>query len=212
MSFQSKYCYPGSSVLINNKGIKEQDILDKVEALYTARRLLQLQKKPLQGNFDLKHLKAIHHYIFQDVYPFAGELRNENIAKGNFRFADARFIEPAASELFSNLKIEKQLSGCAHKEFIDRVAYYMAEINVLHPFREGNGRAQREFIRTLALRNGYDLDWSIPDKDKVLNASKLSTSDHRFLNEIISCGITNEKPNIALKKSFRRGPSLELDR
>lgn len=201
-SYQSRYCYPGSDVLINNFNTKDQKQLDILEAGFTAKRLMDLQKKPLKGIFDLKHLQNIHKYIFHDIYPFAGEIRTENIGKDSFRFALSKFIEPAAEELFLGLKNENYLSGQDFKEFAERAAYYMAEINVLHPFREGNGRAQREFIRTLAVRNGYELNWSLVPKEIVLDASIKSKDDHLLLANVIEKCIEYPEPNFAIKKSY----------
>jgi cell filamentation protein len=95
----SKYCYPGSDVLINIPGLRDQKQLDAYERLVTADRLRQLELRPLKGNFDLEHLCSIHKFIFKDIYPFAGELRNEDISKGNFRFAHFRFIVPQTNQL-----------------------------------------------------------------------------------------------------------------
>ena len=88
----------------------------------------------------------------------------------------------------------------------------MAEINVLHPFREGNGRTQREFIRTLAIRNGFELDWSRENKDEVLHASIRSKDDYTDLAKVIEHSITNTEPNIAIKKSFTRMNEKSFDR
>ena len=198
--------------MINKFNLTEQTKLEKMETFVTAKRLLDLQKKPMQGNFDLKHLKMIHQYIFQDIYSFAGKLRTENIAKDSFMFANAIHIEDAAKELFKELRTEKRLSGLPFEEFCDRAGYYMTEINVLHPFREGNGRAQREFIRTLALKNGYYLDWTKVNSEKMLSASKLSTVDYTKLSEVINTCITNFEPSKELKKQYDRDNENELER
>lgn len=211
-NFQSRNCYPGSNVLINKFEQKDQDKLDLLEVGFTAKRLMDLQKKPLKGNFDLNHLQALHKYIFQDVYKFAGTSRTENIYKDSFRFADARFIESSAEDLFKRLQNENHLTGLTKKEFSERAAFYMAEINVLHPFREGNGRTQREFIRTLAVRNGFELDWSRENKDQVLHASIRSKEDFTDLAKVIDNSITNEEPIIAMKKSFIRTTERQFDR
>jgi cell filamentation protein len=92
--FDSKYCYPGNDVLINIPGLRDQKQLEAYERMVTADRLRMLELRPLKGNFDLKHLCQIHKFIFKDIYPFAGELRNEEISKGNFLVAHFRFIEP----------------------------------------------------------------------------------------------------------------------
>ncbi|WP_179223576.1 Fic/DOC family protein [Paenibacillus tyrfis] len=143
---QSKYCYPGTDVLINYAGIRDEEQLKVFESIVTANRLAQLILTPTLGNFDLTHLKSIHHHIFQDVYPFAGKLRTEDIVKDTFRFAPMQFLESSATDLFRDLAKEKFLKDLPMADFAKRASHYMAEINVLHPFREGNGRPCTEGI------------------------------------------------------------------
>ena len=166
------YCYPGSSVLRNKLGLKDQDQLDQYEAEITALRLVEVQEKPIKGHFDLDHLKKLHFQIFQDVYDWAGEIRTVDISRGASRFAHAQYIEPAAKTLFANLKKENELKGLILDDFSLRAAHYLSEINVLHPFREGNGRAQRAFITQLCRDAGYDLDYSDLEQDELFDAMK----------------------------------------
>lgn len=154
--FDPVYCYPGLDVLKNKLNIRDRNKLRIIERKLTMLRLLDLIQNPLTGKFDLEHLKAIHKYIFQDIYTWAGELRTVDIGKGNM-FCHVAYIEYQASTLFNRLKQESYLRGLSREAFAKRAAFYLAEINALHPFREGNGRAQREFIRTLALVNGFTL-------------------------------------------------------
>ncbi|WP_257132400.1 Fic/DOC family protein [Bacillus thuringiensis] len=200
---QSKYCYPGTDVLKNKMDYQDNDLLKSFETIMTGVRIAELQAKPITGNFDLKHLQEIHKYIFQDVYPFAGKLREENIAKGSFQFAHASFLKDQATELFKQLKDENTLKGLKIDEFSNRAAHYMAEINVLHPFREGNGRTQREFIRCLALSNGYSLEWERERKEAVFNASVKSVLDPTDLSKIIKNTITNHDPDLKIAKQFK---------
>ena len=167
------YCYPGSSVLKNKIGIRDLERLHEMERKLTMLRILELLDKPVRGAFDLKHLQAIHAYIFQDVYDWAGELRKVDIAKGNM-FCNAMFLSGQAEEIFGKLKAEDYLYGLDEDNFAVRLAYYFSEINALHPFREGNGRSQREFIRCLALHNGYVINFVNADKDEMLEASRKS--------------------------------------
>lgn len=167
------YCYPGSSVLKNKIGIRDLERLHEMERKLTMLRILELLDKPVRGAFDLKHLQAIHAYIFQDVYDWAGELRKIDIAKGNM-FCNAMFLSEQAEEIFGKLKAEDYLHGLDEDNFAVRLAYYFSEINALHPFREGNGRSQREFIRCLALHNGYVINFVNADKDEMLEASRKS--------------------------------------
>ena len=150
----SNYCYKDSNVLINKLDIHDEKLLQKYEAKITAAKLLALRQKGIIGNFDAEHLNKIHTYLFEDIYPFAGKYRNENIAKGIFRFAEYEYIEPELQKLMKQLKDENYLSNLSKEKLSERLAYYLSELNVLHPYREGNGRTTREFIRELALKNG----------------------------------------------------------
>ena len=123
--------------------------------------------------------------MFEDIYPFAGKFREENIGKGEFRFASFEYIEPELDRLLNKLKEENFLKGLSKKELAKRLAYYLSELNVLHPFREGNGRTNREFIRQLALENGYILNLKNVSPEDVLNASIKSVVDTTDLEKII---------------------------
>jgi cell filamentation protein len=163
------YCYPGIDVLKNKLGIKDKAQLKIVERKLTMLRIHDLIQNPIYGKFDLEHLKSIHKYIFQDIYSWAGELRTVDIGKGNM-FCHVAYIEMQVNSLFNKLKQENFLRGLSINAFAKRAAYYFAEINALHPFREGNGRVQREFIRTLALLNGYTIRYSTITPNRMLYA------------------------------------------
>ena len=140
-SFDTVYCYPGTEVLINNFGEHDPKVLSQLERMCTAARIVDLLKKPVSGNFDLTHLKKIHHYIFQDIYTWAGQFRMVNISK-ELLFCDANFIEKELNKLFLKLKSENYLKDCTEDNIASKAAYYLGEINAIHPFREGNGRTQ----------------------------------------------------------------------
>lgn len=180
----AKYCYQNTDVLINKLDIKDSNKLMKFERKLTMLRLDELFQNPVRGDFDLKHLQNIHKFIFQDLYSWAGEIRVVDIAKGNM-FCNALFIEEQANLIFSNLKKENYLTGLTQEAFIKRLAYYFAEINALHPFREGNGRTQREFIRLLGLKNNYFIRFSSVSRDEMISASKKSfLLDYTEMEEI----------------------------
>ena len=181
----SKYCYQNSNTLINKLEIKDQATLQKYEARITAAKLLALRQKGITGNFDKNHFVSIHKYIFEDIYPFAGKFRTENIAKGYFRFAEWEYIEEELDKLLLKLKNENYLNEKSEEELAKALDYYMSELNVLHPFREGNGRTIREFIRQLALKNGYTLNLKKVEPQKMLNASIKSIIDTEELENII---------------------------
>jgi cell filamentation protein len=94
-----------------------------------------------------------------------------NISKGNTPFAFASALVPAASELFTRLTNEKNLQGLGHAVFVSRAAHYLSEINALHPFREGNGRAQRAFLAQLAREAGWTIDWHPISEEQNIRAS-----------------------------------------
>lgn len=166
----TKYCYPNSDVLINKLDIQDIDKLKTFERKLTMLRIMELIDNPLKGNFDFEHLKAIHGFIFQDIYDWAGKVRTVDISKGHM-FCNVKFIEIQADEIFAKLKKDKFLAGLSEEEFCKRLAFYFAEINALHPFREGNGRSQREFIRALAIKNGYRIHFDKISEEQMLNAS-----------------------------------------
>ncbi len=181
----SKYCYENSGTLINKLNIRDYKQLEKYEAKITAAKSLGLRIQGITGTFNKNHYISIHKYLFEDIYPFAGKFREENIGKGEFRFASFEYIEPELDRLLEQLKKEKFLEGLSKHELAKRLAYYLSELNVLHPFREGNGRTNREFIRQLALKNGYILNLKNVDPQDVLKASIKSVIDTTDLEEII---------------------------
>lgn len=182
----SIHCYPGTNILINKLNIKDGEKLSKYEAKITAAKSLALRQKGITGNFDVEHFKSIHKFLFEDIYPFAGILRDENISKGEFRFASFEYIESELNRLMEELKSENYLEGLNKEKLAKRLAYYLSELNVLHPFREGNGRTTREFIRQLALKNGYKLNLSKVMPEEVLNASIESIVDTKHLEKIFN--------------------------
>ena len=181
----SNYCYNNSNVLINKLNIMDNKKLQIYEAKITAAKLLSLRQKGIIGNFDVEHLNSIHKYLFEDIYPFAGKFRNENIAKGIFRFAEWEYIESELNNLLSKLKKENFLYGLSKEELADRLAFYLSELNVLHPYREGNGRTIREFIRELALKNNFVLNLSTICPKDFLDASIKSIVDTSDLSKLI---------------------------
>ena len=144
-TFDEAYCYKGTEVLKNNFNERDPRVLSQLERMYTGARIIDLLKKPLDGNFDIAHLKKIHHYIFQDIYPWAGTIRTVNISK-EILFCDAQYIEKELNKIFLQLKQEQYLKNCTDKDIAKRAAYYLGEINAIHPFREGNTRTCITFL------------------------------------------------------------------
>lgn len=168
------YVYPGTTVLRNLRGLTDPTLLEPFEARSTHRRISELIDKPLSGTFDTAHLKAIHRYIFQDLYDWAGQFRTVNISKGGHLFGPAPFLDSFLQQTISRLFFENYLTGLDAGRFAARAAYYLGELNAAHPFREGNGRTQREFIREVGLRAGYYVDWRAATRDRTIEASQVS--------------------------------------
>ena len=165
------YVDPDSGVLKNRFGITDAKLLEATEADLVASRSRELALTPLAGDFNLAHLKAIHRYLFGDIYEWAGQLRTVDISKGNNHFAHHGHIQSAAESIFQHLGNEKHLAGLDVRSFGTRAAYYLGELNALHPFREGNGRAQRELISHLAHKNGHYIAWEQVTQPVLLQAS-----------------------------------------
>ena len=184
----SVYCYKGTEVLKNKLGLMDKEQLKQYERLVVSVKLFELEKYNLWNTFDVNHFVNIHTFLFDEIYEFAGKFRNEDIAKDNFKFARWEYIESELLRLFEKLKEEQYLKGLNKEALAIRLAYYMSELNVLHPFREGNGRAIREFIRQLAKRNGYKLNFNNVSAEEMLMASIKSVTDTKELEEkIFNC-------------------------
>ena len=168
------YLYPGTNVLKNLRGLTDPEHLERFEARRTHQRIAELIDNALSGGFDLAHLKAIHRYIFQDVYEWAGQFRTVNISKGGHLFGLADFLESSLQQVLLKLAAENHLVGLDVDAFADRAAYFLGELNAAHPFREGNGRTQREFLRELGLKAGHYIDWRATTIEEMTNASRLS--------------------------------------
>ena len=170
-SNSNHYIDPETGIFINLLRITSEEMLEKAEASAVAIRTYELSEKSLNGNFDFPHLKVIHKYLFQDIFEWAGQCRDIDIAKGGNFFAHHSHIEAAALNIFDRLADEKLLVGLSKNEFCDKAAYYLGEINALHPFREGNGRAQREFINQLAQHCNYYIEWKNWNPQDMVQAS-----------------------------------------
>lgn len=178
-----------TGVLRNRLGITDPDELARAEADLTALRLVELRRSPLPGRYDLAHLQAFHRVVFGDVYDWAGELRTVSIGKGRLFCLPDR-IEAVASDVFARLAAADHLRGLGRTQFVERAADLLGEINALHPFREGNGRAQRAFLAQLAHAAGYEVLWALMDPAENVEASRAShagdgTGLRRMLDRLV---------------------------
>lgn len=181
---EDPYLDPASGVLRNNLGLTDPIECDFAETRLSTMRVEQLAMAPLPGLYDLAHLRAFHRRIFGDFYPWAGELRRVNIGKSAL-FAAWRQIEPYAIGVFDGLKKERYLRGLPRDAFLDRFTHYFAEVNAVHPFREGNGRTQRAFFRQLAREAGWRVAVHTLDRVAFIDACEQSlTSSNDALRDL----------------------------
>lgn len=178
---QSIYCYPDSNVLKNKLNIRDNKLLKTAEEEITLIKQMELLKNPIKGNFSKAHLMNIHKFIFEDIYPFAGKIRREQISKADTMFYPPNLIDRELNKLFAKIREKNMLRETDEEKVFDNLAYVMTELNVIHPFREGNGRSIREFVRLMAKRIGYNLNWGNVDKDELLEASILSVDNYKVL-------------------------------
>jgi len=180
------YCYPGTDVLRNKAEITNAEDLDAYEGELSTLRSIEILENPVAGQFNLAHLQCIHLALFQDVYDWAGKIRTVDISRGNSRFANVRFIESAANDIFNKLARENWLKGLDADALSKRLAHHLSEINALHPFREGNGRVQRIFISQLGQSAGYQLDYSDLEQEQIYQAMELAfNGDESILANLI---------------------------
>lgn len=187
----NKYCYPNTDILINKLNIKDKQNLFLIEKELTSIRLQELQRQPIIGKFDFLHLKKIHKYIFQDIYQWAGEIRTVEIGKGNL-FCTTPCIQSYGESVFNKYYSQCEQNKNDRESFIRVLAENYADLNALHPFREGNGRTQREFARLVCLSCNYVFDLSCTTHEKMLQASQLSfdKADCSLLCDIFSEAVT----------------------
>ena len=161
------YCYPGTTVLRNLLDLRTQEELDEFESTITAQRA----DEPLAlGPLDIDAYRAIHRHLFQDVYQWAGEYRTVRVSKGSSAFCYPDHIDREMRSLFDQLADENFLRDLEVESFSAKAAHFMAELNAIHPFREGNGRTQNIFLALLADRAGHPLDFAQLDPEALLSA------------------------------------------
>jgi cell filamentation protein len=166
------YVYDGTDVLVNAVGARDREGWLAAEADFTRLRVARLLRTEIAGRYDLAHLQAFHRFIFEGFYDWAGELRSVDIAKTAL-FCHWRYLASAAHTTFANLGPDL-LAATNRKQFVGRLTHHLGEVNALHPFREGNGRAQRAFFAQLGRDAGYRIDWTLVDPERNRQTSHAS--------------------------------------
>lgn len=163
------YCYKGIATLKNKLNIDDMNKLEGAEREITALtiRNIVFQHPP----YNLEYMKLLHRQLFSDLYDWAGELRSVDISKGGTRFCNCVYMIAESQKLFESLQKENWLKNLQKDEFCEKLAKYYCEFNMIHPFREGNGRVQRLLFEHLALAAGYDLDWGDIQQNEWIQAN-----------------------------------------
>lgn len=163
-------CYPGTTCLVNKLGIQDELALAETEAAVVLGKASLLDQQPIPSVFDFDHYKRIHQFLFCDLYDWAGQIRTINLSKKGTAFVPAAEIESCAVACFKRLA-EFSGEGMSHRELAEEVADFYHTVNMLHPFREGNGRTQRIFFTQWIRSLGYDFDLSSVDPDAFMIAT-----------------------------------------
>lgn len=192
------YVYPGTTVLKNKFHTKNRNFLQKIERPFTAKRSEEFQKQPLPEKIDYEYFKSIHSYIFQDIYEWAGKQRTVDLAKDGHIFCRANEIESTAENIFNRLNKENNFKGTTKKELANKLSSLFFEINELHPFREGNGRTQREFLKNIAKINNYELSFRNISSEEMIEIS--INKDTTILTGKFNEGLSPKTKKRELKK------------
>ena len=172
-------------VLKNKLNITNSVKLAHIEEKTTKKKALELFEKGILDTFEVgtfKGLSTIHKYLFEDIYDFAGQIRDINIAKGDFRFAPVLY-------LYSALESIDQMSQSTFDEIIEKYI----EMNVAHPFREGTGRSTRIWLDAILKKEiGYVVDWSRVDKNEYLLAMERSPIKDLEIRHLLKNALTDK--------------------
>ena len=161
------YCYPGTSVLRNRFDIQNEATLEALETELTSARA---EEALPEGSLDASHFMAVHHHLFQDIYDWAGELRTIRIAKQDSHFCYPEYIDNELGKLFTKLAADNYLCDLSPQDFAAKAAAFLATLNIIHAFREGNGRTQLSFLVLIADNAGHAMNLAALDPDAMLQA------------------------------------------
>ena len=175
-----------NGVLFNLAEIADNKILIVFESLKVSKRVEELFEKPIKIK-NSESLLKIHHYLFQDVYKWAGQTRTVNISKDGKQFFDGERFDNAFRYIDTLITDYRKLKKTSKNEIAEKLAEILDNVNYLHPFREGNGRTQREFLRLLALEKGFNLNLNPADNKNIYERYMKGAidSDVEILTELI---------------------------
>ena len=187
-------CYENTSVLKNKFGIRDEAKLNIMEQNITSMMIAKALIELSLDNVDFEFYKKLHEYVFSDIYEWAGKIRTINISKKATRFCDADRIDERGKAIFARLNSCDCLRIYKDDELIDKFTELYCDLNMLHPFREGNWRIQRLFLTMLLTKPGYEIDFSEIDRDALMIATIRSVSGDVFaLRDIFKKNIKKSK-------------------
>ena len=172
-------CYEGSFCLINKLGIRDEDKLKRYEAAVTFAKISEIENGLVDFPVSSEGYKSIHRFIFEDIYDWAGEYRKVNISKKGTSFASFDSIERLMNNCFERLITLDCFINMPRDEYVRNVADLYQTLNMIHPFREGNGRTERAFISKLVRIAGHYADFSRVDEDELMIATIIAAEGVR---------------------------------
>ena len=164
-------CYENSNVLINKFGIRDEKELEMMERNLTGYLMAQATIEIPFEDVNFEFYKNLHKYVFGEIYDWAGTIRNVDMSKSGTKFCPANEIEKRGKIIFDRLETQNYLKGFKGEEFINEFVDLYCELNYLHPFREGNGRIQRQFLLMLLNNMGKHIDFKDIDRDLLMIAT-----------------------------------------
>lgn len=165
--FDPDFKYTDKNGLLHNlANIQNEKVLLAFESLKVTKRVEELLEHPIKIK-DSNTLLIIHHHLFQDVYEWAGQVRSVNISKDGKPFFNGERFNIGFQYIDTLISDYRRIKKSDTKELAEKLAEILDNVNFLHPFREGNGRTQREFLRLLALEKGLKLNLNPPDDKSV---------------------------------------------
>lgn len=174
--------------LENKLGINNPAELARIEEKTSKKKAVELFENAYLNNYEtgtFRMLAAIHKYLFEQIYDFAGKIRDVNIAKGNFRFASVMYLQAAIEN------VEKMPQST-----FDEIIEKYVEMNIVHPFREGNGRSTRIWLDLILKEElNFVIDWSLVDKDEYLLAMERSPIKDTEIKHILKQALTSQIDN-----------------
>lgn len=164
-------CYENSTVLVNKLGLRSQEALNEAERVAVSVRSVEIENGNCPEPFTFEFYCKLHERLFSDVYEWAGKLRTVDLSKEGTNFYPADQLYHLGSALFQRLQRKQELTGLPKPKLVLEVSEFYHDLNMLHPFREGNGRTQRLFFTLLIRRAGYHINFSECDTDELMMAT-----------------------------------------